>query len=173
MGKEGYRLPAESDIKVALLAKIKLEARIRANKSPLSLIPDEELPYLRSIFNIKLLGVDTWGMLFTPRQALALAVFAEKVSFLDQALPQQMPASLKLALKTCIAIVVDRLADFNSSLCVLNSVGGRGVVHTFGRQALGIVWDFMETNPFNEVGANWESGLEAFEKYISLNFHVN
>ena len=40
------------------------------------------------------------------------------------------------------------------------------MVHTFGRQALGIVWDFMETNPFNEVGANWDSGILAFERYI-------
>ncbi|MEX2234019.1 MAG: hypothetical protein WD824_17775 [Cyclobacteriaceae bacterium] len=65
------------------------------------------------------------------------------------------------AISTCLAIALDRLADFNSSLCVLNSVGGRGVVHTFGRQVLPIVWDYMETNPFNMVGANWISGIEA------------
>lgn len=41
-------------------------------------------------------------------------------------------------------------------------------MHTFGRQALGIVWDFMETNPFNEAGANWDAGIEAFTKYIDL-----
>src|SRR5262249_34199222 len=128
--------------------------------STISLVPDEELPYLRSIFNIKLLGVDTWGMLFSPRQALALIVFADKINKLEGVLPHDLSSSERLSVKTCLALVLDRLADFNSSVCVLNSVGGRGVVHTFGRQALGIVWDFMETNPFNEVGANWEAGLD-------------
>ncbi len=167
-GRRGYRLPVASDIVAVESAKRELGRRIAINKSPLSLVPDEELPYLRSIFNIKLLGVDSWGMLFAPRQALSLVTLAGKVLQLDQMMPSTTPPELRLATKTCLALVLDRLADFNSSLCVLNSVGGRGVVHTFGRQALGIVWDFMETNPFNEVGANWESGLAAFERYIEL-----
>ena len=68
---------------------------------------------------------------------------------------------MSLAVQSFLALALDRLADFNSSLCVLNVVGGRGVVHTFGRQALPMVWDFMETNPFNKVGANWIAGIEA------------
>ncbi|MEW6185513.1 MAG: DUF1156 domain-containing protein [Thermodesulfobacteriota bacterium] len=170
-GRRGYRLPTLCDIQAAQSAKRALQLRIKANRESLSFIPDEELPYLRSIFNINLLGVDTWGMLFTSRQALSIAVFAEKVRKLADFSRSQMSAELALAVKTCLALAVDRLADFNSSLCVLNSVGGRGVVHTFGRQALGIVWDFMETNPFNVVGANWEAGIYAFEKYIQLDYN--
>src|SRR5690606_12070168 len=41
-----------------------------------------------------------------------------------------------------------------------NYTGGRGVVHTFGRHALPMVWDFAETNPFNPDGASWVSGIE-------------
>ncbi len=167
-GRRGYRLPEEADVKAAKAAEKELLHRVAQKRQGLSLVPDEELPYLRSIFNIKLLGVDQWGMLFSSRQALALSVFAEKVRTLDGEISNPMGEELRLAVKTCLALVVDRLADFNSSLCVLNSVGGRGVVHTFGRQALGIVWDFMETNPFNEVGANWEAGIEAFEMNIEL-----
>ncbi len=166
-GKRGFRLPTQTDEDAARNAMLALDRRIKENTSSVSLLPDEELPYLRSIFNIKLLGVDTWGMLFSPRQALALIIFVEKIKGLESVLPENLPAGERVAIKTCLAIVLDRLADFNSSLCVLNSVGGRGVVHTFGRQALGIVWDFMETNPFNEVGANWNAGLEAFEMYIA------
>lgn len=166
-GKRGYRLATARDERAASNAAKALKQKIADSKSKLSLLPDEELPYLRSIFNIKLLGVDTWGMLFSPRQALSLVVFADKIARLESVLPKTLSSSERLALKTCLALVLDRLADFNSSLCVLNSVGGRGVVHTFGRQALGIVWDFMETNPFNEVGANWDAGLDAFEMYTA------
>jgi len=169
-GRRGYRLPSLEDEKAVQRSSAMLTSKIQQNTSSIwSLIPDEELPYLRSIFNIKLLGVDTWGMLFSPRQLLAITTFVEKINKLDDVFPKSLSSCERITIKTCLAIVLDRLADFNSSLCVLNSVGGRGVVHTFGRQALGIVWDFMETNPFNEVGANWNAGLEAFEMYISNN----
>jgi len=36
---------------------------------------------------------------------------------------------------------------------------GRGVKNTFGRQALPMIWDFAETNPFNSNGASWVSGI--------------
>ena len=29
-----------------------------------------------------------------------------------------------------------------------------------------MVWDFLETNPFNDVGANWIAGSEAFNSTI-------
>ena len=59
------------------------------------------------------------------------------------------------------------MADFNASLCVLNSVGGRGLVHVFGRQALPMVWDFMETNPFNKEAANWATCIEVVDQVIN------
>ena len=167
-GRRGFRLPIEEDFIAIESAKGELAKRIKTHTGSLSLIPDEEFPYLRSIFNVKLIGIDNWGLLFSPRQALSLSVFVEKLNSLDLIAKNEMQEDLWIAVKTCLALVVDRLADFNSSLCVLNSVGGRGVVHTFGRQALGIVWDFMETNPFNDVGANWKAGLDAFEKNINL-----
>ena len=165
-GRRGFRVPSHIDIAACEAAKQELIIRENRHQESLSLVPDEELPYLRSIFNINLLGVNSWGMLFTPRQALSLTTFANRVRCIDQQLELKDSAELRLAVKTCLALSLDRLADFNSSLCVLNSTGGRGVVHTFGRQALGIVWDFMETNPFNDVAANWDAGISAFERYI-------
>ncbi len=52
------------------------------------------------------------------------------------------------------------MADFNSSLCVFNYTGGRGVKNTFGRPSLPMIWDFAESNPFNPAGASWISGIE-------------
>ena len=54
--------------------------------------------------------------------------------------------------------IVDKQADFNESPCVLKKAdGGRGIVHTFGRHALPMVWDFAEANPFNQDIASWAS----------------
>jgi putative DNA methylase len=64
------------------------------------------------------------------------------------------------AIAAYLACVIDKLADFNSSLCVLKSGGGRGIAHTFGRQALPMVWDFAEANPFNPEIASWHSSFK-------------
>ena len=73
---------------------------------------------------------------------------------------KRVSAESLIAISTFLAAILDRFADFNSSLCVFNYTGGRGVVHTFGRQALPMVWDFAESNPFNPDGASWVSGIE-------------
>ena len=69
-------------------------------------------------------------------------------------------------ISTYLALGVDRLADFGSSLCMLNPTGGRGVVHTFGRQTLQMVWDFAESNPFLAEAAGWPTACEKNEKWI-------
>ena len=162
-GERGFRLATDVDVQVAADAVQKLRTNIQAKKSELSLVPDEKVNSLpHSVNRLPMYGMSTWGDVFTPRQALVLSTFSTIVARLNISNGFEGPRELMDAIKTCLALAVDRLADFNSSLCVLNSVGGRGVVHTFGRQALPMVWDFMETNPFNKVGANWNTGIEAF-----------
>jgi putative DNA methylase len=116
---------------------------------------------MSGVFNAPIYGHSDWGSLFSPRQALSLTTFAQFVREAGKKISQECDTDFAIAIETCLAQALDRLADFNSSLCVLNSVGGRGVVHTFGRQALPMVWDFMETNPFNDIGANWIAGINA------------
>jgi putative DNA methylase len=68
-----------------------------------------------------------------------------------------IPDERAKAVVTMLACIVDKQADFNSTLCVLKADGGRGIVHTFGRQALPMLWDFAEANPFNLDIASWAS----------------
>src|SRR5206468_2834177 len=75
-GKD-YRAPTDADRALVERARHQF-SRVAIRKLPA--IPDEPLPYLRSIFNIHLLGVNEWGQLFTPKQALLLATFARIVS---------------------------------------------------------------------------------------------
>jgi len=111
--------------------------------------------------NCRPYGLTTWVDLFNPRQMLCMLTFVAKVHEVEIEMSQYKVKSKRLkALMTFLAAIVDRLADFNSSLCVFNYTGGRGVVHTFGRQALPMVVDYAETNPFNPDGASWVSGLE-------------
>jgi len=164
-GERSWRLANTTDESAASAAADLLEQHKRRNKQGLSLVPDELLPPEGTLgFRVQKYGMLAWGDLFSPRQALALTVLGRLVREANI----NCEPELALATRTCLALAVNRLADFNASLCVLNSVGGRGVVHVFGRQALPMVWDFMETNPFNTEAANWQTCFEVVDEVIAL-----
>ncbi len=169
-GERVYRLANIDDINAYRKAIIELERRKAAHTGRLSLVPDELTPSNdghRAVGSPVIYGMERWSDLFTPRQALTLSAFVRLVKKVGKELTSKDDRDLANAVQTCLALAVDRLADFNSSLCRLNVTGGRGVVNTFSRQTLPMVWDFMETNPFNKVGANWERGIANFEATIS------
>jgi adenine-specific DNA methylase len=160
-GGKTFHLPRPEDFKGFELARRTLEAK-RA-KCP-SVVPDEPLPYLRSIFNINLLGVDQWGKLFNPRQVLALVTLVEKTKLAEKLIEKEgHEAAFARAVSTCLALAIDRCADYWSSLAVW---AGDFVAHTFGRQALGIIWDFAEVNGFADGSGNYLGAVEWIARCI-------
>ena len=67
------------------------------------------------------------------------------------------------AVMTCLALAIDRQADSLSSL-VTWTPGGEFQGHTFARQALPMVWDFTEVNPFCDSSGNWLGAVEWIAK---------
>ena len=65
---------------------------------------------------------------------------------------------------TYLAITFNRLADKNANLVVYNVVGEK-IEHVFGRQALPMVWDYVEVNPFTDVG--WPNMQEWVELVLA------
>jgi len=173
-GERTYRDPTQQDRDAAAAAEEELRRRSEAHRGPLSFVPDEKISVneIRRL-SVPLYGMEHWGDVFTPRQALALATFAQLTSAAAKQFRKTLPEDLAVATHVCLALAVSRLADFSSSLCVLNTVGGRGVKNTFARQALPMVWDFIETNPFNEVAANWLTGISSLESTVMTELHSN
>ncbi|MBI5093540.1 MAG: DUF1156 domain-containing protein [Candidatus Hydrogenedentes bacterium] len=166
-GVRDVRLPQKHDYDAFVQAKGKLSDLILAEpKATPSLIPDEPLPYLRSIFNIQLLGVKSWGDLFNARQALAIATLASKVKALSEKQFKLKDVAFGRALKTILAFAVDRQADSNTSLCSWRS-SSQDIGHTFGRQALPIVWDYVECNLFSGATRDWSNAVEGTLKAIN------
>jgi putative DNA methylase len=166
-GERCYRLPGSADIGASDKAADELRRQEKEWQGKFSLVPDEKIS-LNEIrrLSVPLYGMTEWGDIFTPRQALALSTFTRLVRQAAGLMNSGKITEFEAAVQTCLSLAVDRLADFSSSLCVLNVAGGRGVKNTFARQALPMVWDFMETNPFNKVAANWITGIEALEATI-------
>ncbi len=120
-------------------------------------VPDEPIVNDAKKANFCILyGLDQFSKLFTPRQMLSLLTLSAAVRDAHAAMAN-MDSERAKAVATMLACIVDKQADFNSSLCVLKADGGRGIVHTFGRQALPMLWDFAEANPFNQDIASWTS----------------
>lgn len=166
-----YRSPTEEDISAADAAAQKLKLNRQRHQGRLTLVPEEPTPLgggsgAGRAFSQRNYGMDRFCDLFTPRQLLALTTFAQAIQDAAQQIRTESGSEFSSAVQSCLALAFGRLTDFCSSLCVLNATGNRGSKNTFARQALPIVWDFMETAPINLVGANWIGGIETLEATI-------
>jgi putative DNA methylase len=137
-------------------------------------VPEEPInplrpsPWTRGASGVTRHGMMTWGDLFTPRQMLCLLTFSASVRNVEsETLKEGGKADFVQAIQSHLGMYVDRSADHWSSLCAWNPAGEK-LQHTYGRQALPMVWDYAEANPFGgsvgdwiEIVLNAENGIEA------------
>jgi putative DNA methylase len=161
-GEQGrsYRAATERDLDAVAQAAQELARRREAHRGALSLVPDEPLPPEGTLgFRVQKYGVRTWGDLFTPRQLLALTTLVRLVREAAERCAKERGAELGKAVATCLAMAVDRQADSLSSL-VSWSATGEFQRNTFARQALPIVWDFVEISGVSSATGGMSSALE-------------
>ncbi len=155
-----FQLPTNVDLDAVRCAANELERRqtnslFDQDGHVLSLVPDEVISpnELRRI-SVPIHGMERWGDLFSPRQALSLSSLASLV--------RKMPienTDLAIAAKTCLGLAVTRVADRCSSLGRYDpSAKMSGINNTFSRQ-LGMVWDFGEGPPISDRSGGWEQCL--------------
>lgn len=124
---------------------------------PLAPVPDEPLPPIGTIgFRVQRYGMLRWRDLFTPRQLLTLATLTELVR--DAVPEDQAAGGIGAAVRACLALCVDRLCDYLNSGCSWNPSGG-ALPHLFTRQALPIIWDFGEANPFGGSAGDFAAAV--------------
>lgn len=146
---KNYRVSAASDYEPVKRA-IQMLAESSAS-SPLSTIPDEPLPPIGTLgFRVQRYGVLQWGQLFTSRQLLALVTFER---FLTE------EVGLQPAITRMLALAFSRMAMCGMSLTNWNASAEK-MQHTFGRQALPLVWDFAEVVPTHPAPGSWINAVE-------------
>jgi putative DNA methylase len=144
-------------------------------------VPDQELGHDPRALWTPLYGLTRFVDLFTNRQLLALTTFSDLVMearkrVLSDSLAAGAAAGNRLesggtdgeayadAVATYLSFAVSRLSSTNSSLCRWNSaVSKESVSDTFARQALPMVWDFAEGDPFctGPCDLSWSAGWVA------------
>ncbi len=124
-------------------------------------------------------GLTTFGDLFTARQLVALSTFSDLVGeargkIRADALQAGMAddgrgldaggdgaTAYAEAVATGLAFALSRTADRGSTICSWdNSPKMEALRNTFGRQAIPMVWDFAEGNPFSESSGNWINNVD-------------
>lgn len=168
-----YRVSAASDMNTYRAAEEYLQRKreVLWNRWGIDPVPDEATPAgggrgSERAFSLHKYGLLRWGDLFNARQLLALITFVEAVrAARDQILRETGDAEFATAVATYLALAVDRLADYNSVLCRWH-VTGEKISNTFTRQALPIVWDYVELNPFSGATGDWGGAIEWITKVI-------
>jgi putative DNA methylase len=162
-----YRLPTERDLEAYRAAEAILEqkrARLREEWG-IDPVPDEPTPLgggpgAERAFSVYKYGLTRWGDLFNPRQKLALITFAEKVRQAHaNILAQGAEPEFAKAVATYLALSLDIMAVSCNALCRWESTREL-IADVFSRQALPMLWDFAELNPFSGGSGSWEKVFE-------------
>ena len=164
-----YRVATETDLEVFhVVEKYLAEKEKRLTMVwGMNAVPDEELPLMSGVFNVPLYGINTWGDLFNARQKLTLITFAEKVKAAYQKLVAEgIDVGYAKALVTYLALILSRHSSYNATLCWWYTLA-ENVFNVFGRQALPMVFDYSEQNPFGILTGNWLSQVEGTSQIIS------
>lgn len=122
-------------------------------------------------------GMPTWGDAFTNRQLTALTTFSALVAEAQQKAEADAIAAgmandhLPLrnggqgakaygeAIGVYLAFVLDKMTDYHSSICSWHNSGEK-MRNTFGRQAIPMVWDYAEANPFCSSSGSYDNMLD-------------
>ena len=146
--------------------------------------PTFPLPERTLGFRVQQYGKVEWADLFTERQLVALSTFSDLLGEVRLVMEKDARAAglvddgIRLrdggvgvtayadAVHTYLAFVVDRLADRNSNICSWDA-GKEHSRNVFARQAISMVWDYAENNPFSSSSGNWLGQVAWVQKAVA------
>lgn len=107
-------------------------------------------------------GITKWGDMFSCRQLYMLFTLIKNLSQLKSEINT---SEYHQALLTFLAIWFDRIAVANTSLGRWH-ISGEKLEHPFSRQAIAMVFDYPESNPFCNSSGSALNQLEWITRYI-------
>jgi putative DNA methylase len=147
--------------------------------------PEHALPVNPRDFKTPNYGLHTFGDLFTARQLVALTTFSDLVQEArEKAIADAKATSLPDdgqglaqggsgataygdAMAVFLGFAVDKAADSWSTIASWTSQRDT-LRSTFARQAIPMVWDFAEVNPFSSSTGHFGGGIHWINKVVEL-----
>ncbi len=136
-------------------------------------------------FTPHLYGLSSWGDLFTNRQLVTLTTLYDLVTdvrerircdALADGIPDDAvqlraggngPTAYAEAVGVYLTAFLSRMEDLHNNLCQWRSDPAKQHVgHLFARQAIPMVWDFAEANPFGNSAGGFDKTLDFIPKAL-------
>jgi adenine-specific DNA methylase len=163
-----YRAPSPEEVEDATRLARDLLDTLGETPDGTSAVPDEPVDDVafRNLQNI-IFGYDTWQSLFNIRQLFVLGSLCEAVRAAHaEMLTAGMAPERATAVATYMGLCVDRIADYNASFTTWVPTG-EFHAHVFPRQAVAMVWDYVEIDPLANVSGSWNGAA----RWIELAIH--
>ena len=173
---EGHRgrvyLPADSEQQAA------------ARRADPTWKPAVEISHWPGRTNVVEYGLTTFADLFTPRQLVALTTFSDLVTeararirpdaiaagIPDDGRPLREGGTGATAYSEAVGVylgcTISRAVDYWNANATWEGAGGF-VAHAFTRQAIPMVWDYAEGNPFSAASGNWAATCLAWVQRVA------
>ena len=139
-----FRLPTRDDVAAVQRAKNALTKRWD-DWLAAGLIPTEPFPLDTNDQRPNTYGMDRWHKLFSPRQLLAMLTYLDALRELTPEMERELGRERAAAVRTYLSIVLDKCANYNSSLCAWHALRNQ-IANTFDRHDFSIKWSFAEMN---------------------------
>jgi putative DNA methylase len=157
-----YRLPTAADVEQFEKASGELaELKVAEGEDivPQEMIPsDRPAPNSRGLSAVVRYGLTKFADLFNARQSLVLVHLIKSIREAIAAIQTHHDPEYAACIGAYLAILIDKHADYNSVLQWWHA-SNEQMAHTFSRQALSVVWDYCEVNPFNGSSGGLDSAL--------------
>jgi putative DNA methylase len=119
-----------------------------------------EIPLVgKAAMNVGLYGISTLAGLFTSRQAATLESFAAEIGRVQEDIAAAGGSSAYVSvLQGLLSLALGKLAQSNCALVrwrIDSRSGSAKAEPAFGTQAVPMLWDFAETNPFGASVGSW------------------
>jgi putative DNA methylase len=165
-----FRLAQQADVStyVEATAFSKLTRERNPEAFPTEIInPIRPFNNTRGLSAVTRVGCSTFSDLYNSRQALSIYTFSKIIARNDLS-HFSGDKQLVDALKTALAFGVSRLVSQNTSMSRWDA-SRLTIKGAFSKQALAVVWDFAEANPFSGATADWDGSIEWITKFVEAN----
>jgi len=166
-GGKRYRPVEESDLKAFERA-----AAIPAERPQELILPEinaddaEDNVSNSTGIRVHLYGMKTWGSLFNPRQLVAMRTFVGCLHEAAEAMREEISdVAYQQAVVCYLGLWLDRIAMFGNTLCRWESGLSRPKT-PFGGQAIPMIWDYPEVNPFGTLAGTAQTQLDYMLKAV-------
>ena len=137
--------------------------------------PETDLPEKALGFRVQLYGMTRHQDLFSNRQLLLLTTFVDLAKEIYGMILSDTPSSRSDrkyyadSVATYLAFAIDKMTTTNSAICTWQTEPTR-LVAAFSRQAIPMVWDYAEANPFSDAAGDYRLGILSITEVLERLF---